>query len=335
MVDERARDAWKRWGLRLAQSALAVAVLYFVYRAVSGQLSSSRFFALHFSVGYLIASWIVIAAYYLAYAGGLTLVVRALGYRAGYRDMFKLSFAANLGKYLPGGVWQVAGKVAMAKQAGIDRHAALVATVVESALSIAGGLLLFLATALFGGPFPAGVPRWPLALALVAIMVVLAPPVFSRLVSAGMRVLRIEGGPPHLRLGPIVWLTLYYTAAWVLAGGAFWLFARSLVGDPGASWLAYGGFYAAANIGGLLVFFVPAGLGAREGVIVLLTRSVIVGGATAAVIVAFASRVWSTIMELVLSAVAVALPFKGTAEADATDAVTDASRRSPVRARRR
>ncbi|HEX9092459.1 MAG TPA: lysylphosphatidylglycerol synthase domain-containing protein [Coriobacteriia bacterium] len=305
---------WRRPLLVAARLALAVAIVYFVWRAVAGQLERSRFLELHFSFGYLAAAWAVLVVYYLLFAGGLMLVIRALGYRPVYRDVFKLSFAANLGKYLPGGLWQVAGKVAMARQAGVDRHAALVATTVETAVSVTGGLLLFLTTTLLGAPFPAGVSKWPLAGIMAGIFVALQPQIFARVVALGMRLLKIEGEPPHLRLGQIAGLVAYYAVVWLVPGSAFWLFTRSLTADPGANALAYAGFYAAAAVGGLLVLFVPAGLGVREGFLVLLMQGLVSGGAGTAWVVALAARVWSTLAELALSGVAVALPFSGRGE---------------------
>lgn len=307
------RPSAASWPLRAARAALLLVVAYFAYGAVARQLAASRFLELHFSLPHLLAAWAVIACYYLLFAGGLLLVVRAMGHRPRYRDVFKLSFAANLGKYLPGGFWQVAGKVAMARQAGIDRHVALVATTVETAVSVTAGLLVFMVSTLLGSPLPAGVPTWPILALVVAVLVALQPAVFARVVGLGMRLLRIDGEPPHLGLTRIAALVGYYALAWLVAGGGFWLFTRSLTGDPGAGWLAYAGFYAAGAVGGLLVLFAPAGLGAREGFLVLLTRDVVAGGAGTAWIVAFAARVWSTAMELVMSAVAVALPFAGTA----------------------
>ncbi len=308
-------DRTRRWLIRGGQTVLAVAIAYFVYRSVSVQLASSRFLELRFSPGYLAAAWAVIACYYLLFAGGLTLVIRALGYPVLYRDVFKLSFAANLGKYLPGGVWQVAGKLAMARQAGVERHGALVATVVESAVSVTAGLLVFMATSLLGAPFPAGVPKWPLPAIMVGILVCLHPAIFRRVVALGMRPLKIEGEPPHLKVGAIAALVLYYSCIWFVAGAGFWLFTRSLVSDPGAGWMAYTGYYSAAVVGGLLVLFAPAGLGVREGFLVLLIKDVIVGGAGTAWIVVLAARVWSSAAELVLSALAVASPFSRAVEA--------------------
>ncbi len=310
---------WRTWGLRGAQVLLAVVIAYFVYKSVSTQLATSRFLELRFSPLFLAAAWVLIACYYLMFAGGLMLCIRALGYRPRYRDVFKLSFAANLGKYLPGGIWQVAGKVAMAKQAGIDRHAALVATTVETAVSVTGGLLLFIATTLAGAPFPEGVPKWPLWAIVVGILVALQPAIFARVVALGMRLLKIEGEPPHLKLGQIVALVSYYSCTWLVAGGGFWLFTRSLTTDPGAGWFAYSGYYAAGAVGGLLVLFVPAGLGVREGFLVLLMRDVVAGGAATAWIVAFAARVWSVAAELVMSAVAVVMPFSGAGAAALAD----------------
>jgi hypothetical protein len=324
--DGPAKSRWTTWALRGAQGLVAVLVVFFLYRSVSTQWEKSHFLDLRFSLGYLLAAWAVIGLYYLLFAGGLFLVIRALGYRPSYRDIFKFSFAANLGKYLPGGVWQVAGKVAMARQAGIERHGAVVASVVESAVSVTGGLLVFLTTTLLGAPFPADVPKWPLYALVVGIFVALQPQIFARVVALGMRLLKIEGEPPHLKLRQIVALVLYYAAIWLVAGAGFWLFTRSLTSDPGANVFAYAGYYAAAAVGGLLVLFVPAGLGVREGFLVTLMSAVVSGGAATAWVVALAARVWSVAMELVMSGVAVAMPFSGAGLAAGDEMVAEGER---------
>lgn len=297
--------------VRLAQVVLAVAIVYYVWQSLSASLARSGFASLHFAPVYLAAAWAVLLCYYLLFVGGLSLVLRSLGYRPRYRDVLKLSFGANLGKYLPGGFWQVAGKIAMARRAGVDRHAALVATTVESGASVAGGTLMFIATVLAGARLPAGFPAWPMLGIAAAIVAALHPAIFGRVIAFGMRLLKIEGPPPHLRFGATLGLVAYYFGIWFVAGSAFWLFARSLT--PLASpvdLLPVAGAYAAAMVGGLLVLFVPAGLGVREAIILaLLGITFGAEGAGAAAVISVAARVWSTLLELALSAVAVALPY--------------------------
>ncbi|MDO8962890.1 MAG: lysylphosphatidylglycerol synthase domain-containing protein [Coriobacteriia bacterium] len=299
------------WLVRAAQAVLAVAIVYFVWQSLSGSLERSGFATLEFSFGYLAAAWAVLLVYYLLFVGGLALVLRALGYRPHYRDVLKLSFGANLGKYLPGGIWQVAGKIAMAKRAGVDRHAALVASVIESGVSVAGGALMFLATTFIGAELPPGVPRWSMVVLAAGIVGALHPAIFGRVVRLGMRLLKIEEDVPRLTFTATLGLVAYYCGIWFVAGAAFWLFARSLtpLALPGHV-LAIGGAYAAAMIGGLLVLFVPAGLGVREGILlVMLQLTFGPAGAGAAAVISVAARVWSTLLELALSAVAVALPY--------------------------
>jgi hypothetical protein len=199
----------------------------------------------------------------------------------------------------------------MARSVGVDRHAALVASVIESAVSVTGGLLLFVTATLLGSPLPGSVPRWPMWVLMVAIFGALQPQVFRRVIALGMRLLKVEGETPHLSFRATVGLVAYYACIWVVAGAAFRLFVLSLTPQPGADWLAYAGYYAAASIGGLLVLFAPAGLGVREGFLVLLIGPLLAGGAGTAWIVAFAARVWSSAAELVLSAIAVAMPYAG------------------------
>ena len=65
MGDARKKAGWKTWVIRGAQAVVAALVVFFVYRSVSAQLEKSRFLELRFSLGYLIAAWVVIALYYL------------------------------------------------------------------------------------------------------------------------------------------------------------------------------------------------------------------------------------------------------------------------------
>jgi glycosyltransferase 2 family protein len=93
---------------------------------------------------------------------------------------------------------------------------------------------------------------------------------------------------------------------WIAPGLAFALFVHSVVELPGAALPVLVGANALAMVTGMLVFVVPAGLGAREAVLALLLSPWAPMGAAA--LIAVASRLWTIATELFGTAVMVALP---------------------------
>ena len=93
--------------------------------------------------------------------------------------------------------------------------------------------------------------------------------------------------------------TLANVAAWIGYGLAFMLLTQGVLGHAaGATW-QYIAVYTASYVAGYLVLFAPGGLGAREGVMVALFTAAQLGNPKQALLVAVASRVWLTILEIV------------------------------------
>ncbi len=308
--DPQRRRFVPRWVQGVMQALLLLAVGFFVYRSLRSGFQESGFVNLAFNPAYLGASITLLLGYYVAFVGGLNLIFRALGTKLSYPDTFKLAFVSNLGKYLPGGIWPVASRLAIAPRVGVRRHTMLFVSALESALSVTGASLVFLLGIVAGGRTPIEVPVLTSLAALAVAAVILHPSFLRRAVGWTMRLLRIQGEPPHVSFRWGLGLILYYALTWVVGGLAFYAFARAIVADPGTSPFAYAGYFAAAAIAGLIVLFAPGGLGAREGALLLLLTTPL--GAASAAVVTLASRVWTAITELVLSGIAMALRYRAT-----------------------
>ena len=186
-------------------------------------------------------------------------------------QLFRLYFVSQLGKYLPGPLWAYAAQMELARSRGIDRRTSVFSILLGAAISVlaAGALTgLVISTPAFSA-VPEGL-RWSLigiAIAVVGVMVA-RPGAVDRLARWGMK--KTKGEEPQTAPSPqriraaIVWTF----ASWLAFGVHLWiLLEASGAGGVGAVPLAIGGF-AAAWVVGFLVFFVPAGIGVREGVMV-------------------------------------------------------------------
>lgn len=227
----------------------------------------------------------------------------------------RIFLTANLARYVPGKIWQVASLAVMAKGEGVGAGLATVAAV--------GGQVAALgaATLVGAGAFFAGggeLVRWGwVSVGLVALGVVAsAIPTLRRPLSGlWRRLFRVEPPADPVPGGAgfaLRWLGLY-ALNWAVYAAAFWLLAWSfgVTGSP----LEIGGAFAAAYVMGYLAVFAPAGLGIRESFLIVFLGPVAGPGPAGAL--AIASRVWTTAVELAaallvwLAAPGVTVPREG------------------------
>jgi glycosyltransferase 2 family protein len=227
-------------------------------------------------------------------------LLRRLGVNAsaGWVGMF---FTSQLGKYLPGSVWQYAGRVGLAKRRGVTVQTALASIVAEVVFSsVAAGLLGLLVA-------PGWVALGVLAALVVAgVVTLLLAPKARPLVTRPLARLRVnrETLAAGLRATPVG--TLLYIPVLGAYGLAFWLTGRALFAVPAAQIGTYIGTFALAWLAGLVAVFAPGGIGVREAVIAALLSSRL--GEAHAIVLAATSRIVLVAVDLLLGLLALSLP---------------------------
>lgn len=218
-------------------------------------------------------------------------ILQDLGIRT-QRRWTAIFFQAQLGKYIPGSVWQYAGRAAVGRSYGIPVRAVGVSLPIE-----------FAASAIAAGSMAGFLLGWWGGLILAAIVVVLVP-------GEGLaRDQRATYATIHA--------TLLYLPVWLLLGASFWLCARGLVAASSHDLAFYMGAFAVAWLAGLLAIYAPGGLGVREAVLVALLANRI--GAADALVVAAASRLILIAVDVVLAGVASAAMRRSRPRLDVAD----------------
>lgn len=241
-----------------------------------------------------LSSGVLLAAYlYSAALWGL--MVRAIGGpEVGLLASLRVFFTANLGRYLPGKIWQVAGLAYLARGEGVPAGTATAAAVLGQAFSLAGATLLGAGVLLGGETGPSLGSGW-IGLGVVALLLVAgSPSIFRILLPLWFRLARQEapgGFRPDHAFG-VRWMGLYLLG-WGVQGLAFWILALGC-GFRMTAMEAVPA-YAAAYLVGYVALFAPAGAGVREGILVGLLGPVLGAGAA---VLALLARLWTTIMEL-------------------------------------
>ncbi len=206
----------------------------------------------------------------------------------------RIWFLANLARYVPGNVWSFVGAVELARRTGAPRRTTLAVMALTQALSVGLALLVGLPVLLaewarLGRPALLGLA---VVVALALLVLVLWRPLERR----------VRASYPNL--GPALDRLLRRGGGGALTGLAFAALIRAIFPLPASAIpLAVAG-YAAGYAVGFLSLLTPAGLGVREGVLVLALAPVMPAGP--ALVVALVSRLWMMVFEL-LGAVVAAL----------------------------
>lgn len=300
-------DPWVRAGIVLVVLCFAGYALYDRWGEAEAALRS-------------LPPWVVPASLTAAMLGlcGQMLAWRALlgdlGARLPIAVAARVMFLGQLGKYLPGSVWAFVAQVELARDRDVPRSRGVTATVLAILVTVTVNLAVAAATLPLSSADAARQWWWALAAAPL-LMAALHPRVVTRLVRAAQRGAhrfvslssaeseRVSGRGMAAAVG---WSVL----AWLPLGTHMWVLMAGVDGRGGGFALAAGA-YALAWTLGILVVFVPAGLGVRELVLVVALAPVLDPGA--ALVVAALSRLVMTGADLLLAGavLAAARPVRG------------------------
>ena len=294
--------AWKTWVLRFAQLTLTTGVTWVVVSRVGVTLDdtlSLRPAVPDPSTPILLAS-IVTLFFGLTFSSWLWgRMVSELGSSSpGLIGSMRIVFSANVARYLPGRLWQLAGLAVLAGRVGVSGAVAGIAGVLGQAFSLAA--VTIIAAPVFLGSRAGDGHAWAAAVGVLILFVALAsvPPLVDAGLRFALRVARIptDGPSSVARMFGLRWLG-WYLLNWIAYGLAFVLLVRGLGFSVG--WLELISSFSAAYLLGYIAIFAPAGLGVREGFLVVFLEPELAG---AAVGVAVLTRVWMTAVELLPAA---------------------------------
>lgn len=250
-------------------------------------------------IGWLAAAVGVIFLTYAIQIESWRRMLRGWDQRLSYPNAARAWTLANLGRYIPGKVWSVAGLVVLAERAGVRRSAAAVSAFAMQAVVLGTGVVLVaIATPHAASPLLLGAA----VLAALALIGVLA----WRRTAQWLGTLADSTTPlPPLPLSAIILSSSLMLLSWATFGISFWMLIRGLISTASVPLTAAMGMFALGYVMGLVAIIAPGGLGVRDLALVgLLTPFVGSGGALA---VSLASRVQLTLTEAGAAVVMLAL----------------------------
>ncbi len=205
------------------------------------------------------------------------------------RDASAIFLVGQLGKYIPGSVWTFAAQAELGARHRVPARRSVAASGVFLLLHTATGAALGTA-AVTTGLLDADGPRWLWALALAGSLLSLVPAVLRRITAA------VAGSPVELGLPDVARAVGVMATVWLAYGAG----VLALAGPSYASELVpLTAAFALGHVAGVLLVVAPAGLGAREAVLIALLEPVT--GLATAVAVALLARVVHAAADLLLA----------------------------------
>lgn len=250
--------------------------------------------------GYVALSGIVFLATHALLVETWRRTLTTWGQRLGFLDAARIWSVSNLGRYVPGKVWQIAMMTVMAREKQVSGVAAAGSALLSTVVNIAAGIAIALATGwravevLSGGRAAAGIVLVALAIGGLAALPFALPAILR--MAARVTGGRFELPPlPRRAIGIAIGGNVL---SWLLYGLAFQILVAGVLGVARGTYGSYVAAYASSYVLGYLALIVPGGIGVRDGAMALALPVLGLATQPQALLVAVASRLWLTVLEI-------------------------------------
>jgi len=206
----------------------------------------------------------------------------------GYGEAIDISTISQLGRYIPGKIFSLLGKAYLCKNKKISRLNLYTSITLDAILPIFSAFILsFVLIAFY---FPVKFPYY--FLLIVVFIVILVNPCIIKLVGRKINLLNL----PNWNWGYSIKIVLGYMVSHFLIGVGFFLLIKSILSFSFQNLLSIIGVYTLAGVIGLIVIFIPGGLGIREGILVLFLN--LYFPFNVSILISIIGRIWTIIGDI-------------------------------------
>ena len=207
---------------------------------------------------------------------------------------------SNLGRYVPGKIWQIGAMGAMARELNVSPIAASGSALLGTLVNITAGFVVALVSG--RALLLQRLPEQLRTLTIIAVIaacgaLVLAPLAIPRVAPL---VARLLGRTVEATLPPraVVYSLIGNVLAWLIYGAAFQLFVAGVLGSTAGGYVTYLAAYTSSYLIGYIFLFAPAGVGFRETAMLEFLQRAGLATHPQAALVTVSSRIWLTLLEV-------------------------------------
>jgi len=235
--------------------------------------------------------WAIIVSIGLISIGFLLLpiptlvLLRSVGKEINFVSSMKIFFFSEVGKYMPGKIWVVVGRVMMYSKMGVDRERAIFILALELFLMIFTAIIL---------PGTIIIHYITLNYTILGILIFFILIILYLITWRYQITIERIGKYIYIFTRPAITIFFVFTLFWMVLGGAFQCLVLFLT-QINIGFFHSMQIFSASWAAGFLAFFMPLGLGVRE---VFMTELLVpVMGNENAFLIAVGSRIWWTFIE--------------------------------------
>lgn len=259
---------------------------------------------LHFNVPLILFSFGMLIIHFASYSRSWQVIMGRLGMPMTLSQSAWMIATTQVGKYIPGKIWYMVGRVYVGKQARMDGKILAISMVLETCLLMITGTIIFLTATMITGDGNPGMVILSAVLGIVAITF-LHPRVLIRASNILLRVLRKPEVAITLTYPQILHVSIYFFGLWIAQIIGFALLVRAIYPVPFSGVFNLASAYTLSWIGGFIALFAPGGLGVREGMMTLLLSPIL--PLPLAIAVSLIARVWITVFEAIVFFIGLAI----------------------------
>jgi hypothetical protein len=287
--------AAQRSSRRIVIGVVGVLVVCFLALTLASQIGDLKDFDWHFSPVWLVLSVALLIAFEGMHAVLWTGLVRATGGELPLGAGTRIFSIALLTRYVPTQILMAVTRLTMLSARGVPRSISAASLAYEFPLAVGSAFALSVAFLIDLPELRHHDARWLALAAPVLLLCALHPRAVSALERRMAARLKVETEFLPLPLVKLVPFAAGYLASFLVAGLAMYAFARSIY--PSADFdLRVLTSYAIGYSAAVLAFFIPGGLGARDGATATALAAVM--PTSVAVAVAIGTRLAQTLVEL-------------------------------------
>jgi len=285
-------------GKRIVKISVLSIILFFLIRSVLSNWGIIQTYDWSFHPLLMTVSCLLFFTAFILLPWVWQKVLHYMGCELRYRDAWDIYYIGNLGRYIPGKIWGIAGMVYMAEKTGISKRIVGTAAIFAQAYSLVSSFVFLIILIIFKGDYFANFRFiWMLPIFFVLVIIFIFPKNLEHTLNFTLK--KIGKSPVTIGITTVTALKIlfFYFLVWMIAGVAFGVFVSSIVGWGKINLLVSAGVYVIAYVVGFLAVFAPGGFGVREGVLGLLLMNTI--PVSVGIIIAALSRLLVTGIEII------------------------------------
>ena len=267
------KAGWKKY-LRLGIGLLiAGLIFYFIFKRLVGSWEQVGETLLTGDPLYLALSFVLLfLCFPLPILVWRKIVLDLYGHKIDLKFSFVAIMLANASRYIPGKVWFIGIMAWMAHEYKVSKERFVVASILTQLFNLVGAAIIGVALTRGG---QVEIPIWTLAIVGVGLIFVLQPKFLHKATIWALRLKHASVEVPAMKFGTVAYSIVLQGLALGLMGASMFLMAKAFAPEITVKGLPRTiGSFSMSYLLGYLSFFVPAGLGVREGSLMLLLPAI-------------------------------------------------------------